>query len=115
MIIYHITTQQDWQNARAAGVYTAGSLAVDGFIHASTGEQVPETARRFYQGRHGLLLLAIETSRVGPEVRFDPVTLPGGETRFPHIYGPLNLDAVTGIAPFEPDERGDFSLPENFS
>lgn len=114
MIIYHITSQQDWQNAQAAGAYTAESLATQGFIHASTAEQVPGTAQRFYLGRTGLVILAIETSRVNPEVRFEPVTLPSGETHFPHIYGPLNLDAVTGIAPFEPDAQGVFHLPDHF-
>ena len=114
MIIYHITTQQDWQKAQAVGVYTAESLVGQGFIHASTGEQVTDTAQRYYSGWHGLLLLAIETSRVRPEVRFELVMLPIGETQFPHIYGPLNLDAVTGIAAFEPDAQGVFNLPDNF-
>lgn len=112
MIIYHITSQQDWQNAQAAGVYTAASLDQEGFIHASTREQVLDTARRYYAGLHGLILLAIDTERVRPEVRFDPVTLPSGETRFPHIYGPLNLDAVTAHAAFEPDPQGQFHFPE---
>ena len=114
MIIYHITRQQDWQNAQATGIYTADSLAQQGFIHASTREQVEDTAARFYSGQHGLVLLAIDTLRSRAEVRFDPVALPTGETRFPHIYGPLNLDAVTGVAAFEPDSRGRFHFPEDF-
>lgn len=113
MIIYHITSGQNWQNAQAAGVYTADSLAQQGFIHASTREQVAGTANRFYAGQHGLLLLAIDTQRLKPELRFETVQLPSGETQFPHIYGPLNLDAVTGQTPFEPDSQGVFSLPEN--
>jgi uncharacterized protein (DUF952 family) len=36
----------------------------------------------------------------------------GGDERFPHIYGPLNLDAVTQVLPFEPSDDGLFSLPE---
>lgn len=114
MIIYHITRQQDWQNAQTAGEYTADSLAQQGFLHASTREQVEDTAARFYSGQQGLVLLAIDTRRVQAEIRFDPVTLPTGETAFPHLYGPLNLDAVIRVAAFEPDSQGQFHFPEAF-
>lgn len=111
MRIYHITARADWEKAQAAGQYTAESLGSEGFIHASTLEQVVHTAHRYYQGRHGLVLLVIDPERAKPEVRFDPVQLEGQETRFPHIYGPLNLDAVVDVLPFEPGADGEFTLP----
>lgn len=115
MIIYHITTQQDWAFAQTAGAYTVESLAREGFIHASTREQVVDTASRYYSGQHGLLLLAIDTQRVTPEVRFEPVQLASGLTHFPHIYGPLNLDAVVGQTAFEPGADGSFQFPAAFA
>ncbi len=108
MIIYHITSRQDWEDAQRAGQYQAPSLAHEGFIHASTGEQVGNTANRYYHGQAGLVLLVIDTEKVNAEVRFDPVMLNGVQTHFPHIYGPLNLDAVINVLDFAPDANGNF-------
>lgn len=111
MLIYHIISRAAWQQAQADGKYSAASLATEGFIHASTREQVVETANRYYPGQPGLALLVIDTSRVQPEVRFDPVMLHDQETHFPHIYGPLNLDAVVEVVDLAPDAQGFFHFP----
>lgn len=108
--IYHITPLRDWQAALAAGAYTADSLEREGFIHCSTAEQVVDTANRYYAGQAGLVLLRIRVEALRAEVRYE--NLVGGEMLFPHIYGPLNLDAVAGAADFPPGADGRFSLPE---
>lgn len=64
-------------------------------------------ANRRFAGVTGLVLLAIEADRLSSELRYEAAE--EGE-RFPHIYGPLNLDAVTGVLPFEPDHDGSFSV-----
>jgi uncharacterized protein (DUF952 family) len=70
-----------------------------GFIHCSRAEQVAGVAERFYRGQTGLVLLTIDENLVGPEVRYEAV--PDSGERFPHVYGPLNTDAVVAVAPFE--------------
>ena len=112
MIIYHITRREDWDQAKAAGEYTVPSLENEGFIHASTLEQVVDTANRYYRGQTELVLLAIDTNQSKAEVRFDPVYLHGEEQKFPHIYGPLNINAVVDVLEFSPQPGGDFSLPD---
>jgi uncharacterized protein (DUF952 family) len=110
--LYHTTTAETWAAAQAAGVYTAASLASEGFIHCSLPSQMVATANRYYHGQHGLLLLAIDSDQVTAEIRVE--NLGGGSELFPHIYGPLNLDAVSALLPFEPDPDGTFRrLPEN--
>ena len=63
-LIYHITSRDAWQQAQAAGTYRGDTLATEGFIHTSTSAQVARTANRFYHGRAGLVLLAIDPARL---------------------------------------------------
>ncbi len=110
-IIYHISHPAASAEAQAQGSYTADSLASEGFIHCSTPAQIVDTANRYYPGQRGLLLRAIDSPRVTAEVRYENTT--GGRELYPHIYGPLNLDAVTAALPFEPGPDGRFThLPE---
>lgn len=106
-IILHITSQTTWEQARSAGEYRGDTLAREGFIHCSTPEQIIAVANRFYRGRQDLALLVIDRARVQAPVRDE--NLEGGETLFPHIYGPLNLDAVVEVVAFPPDADGGFS------
>ena len=111
-IIFHITHPADWEQAQQHGQYTSDSLASEGFIHCSKPGQIIDVANRFYGGQKGLLLLAIAPARVDAEIRFE--NLEGGAELFPHIYGPLNLEAVIAALPFEPEADGRFTrLPEN--
>ena len=111
--IYHIATASDWAQAQAAGEYTTSTrgrtLAEEGFIHCSTAGQVAEVANMVYQGVPDLLLLAIDTGRVRPEIRVEQVA--GSAEPFPHIYGPLNLDAVVEARRFVPGPDGRFAFP----
>ena len=75
------------------------TLAEEGFIHASTAEQVPLVAGAYYRGVPDLVLLVIDTERVRPGAPLR--TVPGQPDPYPHIYGPLNLDAVVETRPFQ--------------
>ena len=105
--IYHLTTRPDWQSALASGSYTADSLASEGFIHCSTARQVLRSANRYFEGKPDVLVLTIDPDKVRPGIRFE--NLSGGEDLFPHIYGPLNLDAVLEVKTLTAGIDGTFS------
>lgn len=107
--LLHIVRRADWETAQTEGEYCATSLETEGFIHLSTIEQVLFPANLFYRGQTGLVLLVIAPEKLTAPVRFDEV--PGHGT-FPHLYGPLNIEAVTSVLPFEPEKDGTFQLPE---
>jgi prephenate dehydrogenase len=106
--IYHITTRVAWDEARAAGAYTADSLRSEGFIHCSQAEQVSWVANTRFRGRADLVLLHVDEAAVGAEVRRE--NLEGGTTLFPHIYGPLPVSAVVDVTPMVPVADGTFDV-----
>jgi uncharacterized protein (DUF952 family) len=116
-MIYHITTNFAWQAAQAAGEYRAPSLESQGFIHCSKWEQVKGVADTVFRGQTGLVLLCIDPARLTAELREEapdpivPAEHQPGE-RFPHLYGALNLDAVTRVIDFPPQGDGTFMLPD---
>lgn len=102
--IVHICTQPAWQAALQAGEYRHASLETEGFIHCSSPQQVLQVANRYYPGAQDLLLLWIDPQQLVVELRWDPV----GDTTYPHIYGPFNLEAVASVTLFSPDDDGIF-------
>jgi uncharacterized protein (DUF952 family) len=109
-VLLHITTRAEWDAAQAAGEYRASSLDTEGFIHLSAPEQVLLPANTLFRGQTGLVLLVLDADRLTAPVRWEDLYNHGME--FPHLYGPLNLDAVTDVLPFEPGSDGTFTLPE---
>jgi uncharacterized protein (DUF952 family) len=111
--IYHIATRADWERARRDGEYTTSTagrtLAEEGFIHASHAAQVAGVANMFYRGLpDDLVVLVIDTSRVRAPIRCEDV--PGADAPFPHIYGPLNTDAVLAVRPLPAGPDGEFTF-----
>lgn len=118
-IIYHITTADAWAQGNARGIYHADSLATDGFIHASTDEQILPVANRFYRAIPNLILLKIDSSLLSAVLRWEAPAHPDGkqtseeesDTLFPHIYGGIDLDAVITIYELPRLPDGDYGLP----
>jgi uncharacterized protein (DUF952 family) len=108
--ILHITKRSQWEDAQKAGRYEADSLPSQGFIHCSKPDQVVAVANFLFRGQTDLVLLCIDPDKAVPQIRYE--NLEGGEKLFPHIYGPLNLDAVAAVCRFEPGPDGTFALPD---
>ena len=116
-MIYHITSRSAWSEARQSGEYRTESLESEGFIHCSTGSQVLPVVEKFYMGQRGLLLLMVDPALLASDLKWEPPSggapLPGvpeGDL-FPHIYGPLNLDAVVKAVDLESNPDGKYDLP----
>jgi uncharacterized protein (DUF952 family) len=108
--ILHLTSRLAWSAAQAHGQYSADSLAGQGFIHCSKVDQILRVADSFYNGQSGLVLLLIDPQLLKSELRWEPGTDRASEL-FPHIYGPINLEAVLQMLDFEPAADGKFHLP----
>ena len=105
--IFHIAVAAEWAEATTA--YRPERFDEDGFIHCSTASQVMRVARERFHGRDDLVLLRIDPDHVEREVRFE--NLEGGDELYPHIYGELDLGAVSGIEPLLVGGDGEFVTP----
>ncbi|MEP0869217.1 DUF952 domain-containing protein [Trichocoleus desertorum AS-A10] len=108
-VIFHITSTSQWEQAQLAGIYQGDTLASEGFIHCSTLQQVEGVANRYFTGQTDLLLLCINSDQVQAEIKYEALV---GDEAYPHIYGPLNLDAVAQVVSWAPEPDGIFALPD---
>ena len=93
--IYKILSVADWEAAKRLGRYDGSADdRRDGFIHFSDAGQVVGTARKFFAGQTGLMLLTVDPVRLG-DLRWEPSR---DDALFPHLYGPLDLNAVIEAA-----------------
>jgi uncharacterized protein (DUF952 family) len=109
--ILHLAPAGDFQRQRdgTGGIYIPADFERDGFIHCTREPAVLlEVANRFYRGVPGpMVVLVIDPERLRAEVRYEAP--PGEPGRlFPHVYGPLNLDAVTEARPARRLDDGTF-------
>jgi uncharacterized protein (DUF952 family) len=72
-------------------LYRAASLETEGFIHCSFAEQLDAVIGRYYAGASEVVVLEIETDRLMSRVLNEPST---ANEIYPHIYGPVNRDAI---------------------
>ena len=108
-LVYKICPEKLWREAEAAGRFEGAPVDLaDGYIHFSTAEQVRETARRHFSGESGLLLVTVDASALGSDLRYEPSR--GGEL-FPHLYGPLQLSAVRRVEPLPLGPDGTHVFP----
>jgi uncharacterized protein (DUF952 family) len=108
--IYKITPASAWREAERQGVYRGSSDDLrDGFIHFSTASQVAETARKHYFGQTGLFLVAVDAEALGDALRWEPSR---NDELFPHLYGELDLGAVTAILDMRARSDGYHDIPE---
>ena len=102
--LFHVALPDDWAAAREDGRYTTSTrgrtLAEEGYIHCSFAEQVPATMGRFYADVDAVVLLRIDPHRLASPVVVEDLVGSGEE--FPHVYGPIALDAVIDATPLDP-------------
>lgn len=105
------STNQLWANAQKNGTYTqpmVGGSPDDGeYIHANTPEQIIPMLNRHYTDYDDMLILLVDLDKVTSEVKFEASSGPTPGL-FPHIYGPLNIDAVYETLIPSKDASGNF-------
>jgi uncharacterized protein (DUF952 family) len=108
--IYKICPASAWREAERQGVYQGSADDLrDGFIHFSSASQVAETAKKYFFGQKGLFLVAVDADALGQALRWEPSR---NDELFPHLYGELDLGAVTDVMELRARSDGYHDLPE---
>lgn len=103
---YHLVPSPVWQERGSAATFVPEAYEQDGFIHTTNGlDPLLDVANRYYTSdTRPYMVLVLDTTRLTSELRYDD------DARiFPHIYGPLNIDAVIGSLAIDRDSEGRFT------
>lgn len=110
--IFHMCREGEWLKAKAEGAYRGSSQdAADGFIHFSTRAQAAESAAKHRAGQTGIVLLTVDAAALGDALKWEPSRK--GQL-FPHLYGPLPVDAVIRVDPLPIAADGRHVFPSGF-
>ncbi len=110
-LIYHMCRVDEWADAEKSGSYPGSSQdQADGFIHFSTATQVRTSAAKHRAGQDGLVLLEVDTEKLGPALKWEASR---GGALFPHLYGPLRTDAIENTVPLLLGDDGLHIFPEH--
>lgn len=104
--IYVLLGGADFVRARDAGTLYEPTLQTVGFIHASPLDQLSRVANKYYATVVDVQVVVVALDRIDAPVKWEPAT--GG--LYPHIYGPMNMDAVVKVVPVKPGADGSFQI-----
>ncbi|WP_440998863.1 DUF952 domain-containing protein [Fodinibius sp. SL11] len=107
-LLFHITTKELWKQFNKSGSYEPESLETQGFIHCSTGEQVERTANSLFGDKEEILLLVIDATTLHDDVKYEEDENTG--EKFPHLYSPLNTNAIIDKIAIESENNGTFDI-----
>ena len=122
-VIYHLTPLSELAAGVSGDHYSPARLEMDGFVHCTSGEATTLLVAGDYFAdlREPLLVMEIETAHLTHDLRFEaPAPIEGGgrahlesADRFPHVYGPIDLAAIRGVASLG-EGGGPYRWPDRF-
>lgn len=105
--IYLLMTAAEIESAQASGIWVSAMFDAEGFIHASPVDQLERVANKHYRQKIDVHVVCVRIDLLTSELRWEPAA----GSLYPHIYGPLNYDAVVKILPTERNADGSFRIP----
>jgi uncharacterized protein (DUF952 family) len=108
--IYHLTPAAYFNAFSPDQEYVPEPFAKEGFIHCTRGaDLLAYVANNFYRKEPGeFVMLVIEVDALRSPLKYEALGTPAP---FPHIYGPLNRDAIVEIVKMPRAADGTFLVP----
>ncbi len=110
--ILHMAPADRWAAWPANTPYTPEEYANDGFLHCTEGEALmTRVANALYREKPGdFVLLVIAVERLTAPVRWERPVGADLAPLFPHVYGPIDPEAIIEVRCIERDADGAFLL-----
>ena len=119
-LIYHLLTSDEWRRASEHRIIRPASLDLEGFTHCSDRHQVIRVANRFYIHEPELVVAHVDTTQLVSPVQWEAPAHPDGSAAlahdefYPHIYGPIDLAAISETTPVHKGSDATFTPPAGF-
>ena len=125
--IYHLVPAGYYESQPENQPYLPATFAEEKFIHCTAGVALLlEIANTYFDTlSEPLLVLEIIPKQVTAPIKFEKPIPPAGQAAtdkstdvngqdilFPHIYGPLNRDAISTCFALHRDKAGHWQMPE---
>lgn len=109
MIIFHIAKENQWTNFNKYKTYEDETLKTYGFLHCCTFDQILHVANGNLKNvDERLIVVCINTEYLSSKLKWEKNIK--NDMVFPHLYGPINQDAVINTLKFEKDTSGNFFI-----
>ena len=104
--IYVLMSPETLRDSTSTGVFAPESLQAEKFVHASPSNQLTRIANKYYLDNDTVHVAVVRKTKVAAPIKWEPATA----GIYPHIYGPLNMDAVDQVIPFYKEDDGSFAI-----
>lgn len=93
-VTFHLTPIDHWAAHDGMTDYRPEAFTREGFVHCTDGEDlVIEVGNRYYrEDPRSYVVLEIDTSALS-----SPTIYEDAERRYPHVYGPIDMQAVRKV------------------
>jgi uncharacterized protein (DUF952 family) len=105
---FHLVAAEYYRDCDTGAPYVPAAYEADGFIHCTDGaHNLAAVADRYYKDdRRMYIALVIDKTKVSASIVYEDKA-----RIYPHIYGPLNRDAIVTVLPVLRNADGSFQPP----
>jgi uncharacterized protein (DUF952 family) len=96
----------DFEQAQRTGQWDPPSRAVEGFIHASPAHELTRVANKHYRQFDEVRVVLLRHERLRSEILWEPAS----NGLYPHVYGPINMDAAERVVAARKGADGAYSI-----
>lgn len=93
-MLYHVVKETHWNTFKKSNLYFSETFDTENFIHLSEASQIKGVLERYYKNQNNLLILCIEKEKLTSDLIYEKAT---NNDHFPHLYGGLNVNAISKI------------------